>query len=294
MWHRPLGVFVLAGHGVTGRGRVASPPSVYDVAPTVATLLGLPAGTGWRGKPLPGSPAPTQAPADWAALVPPESYRPAGAAARPSEEYIAQLKALGYLEGSEGSGQGQGATEGELNNLGLVHLEAKRYPEAEPAFRDSIARNPRYASPHYNLRRLYFETERFDEADRELWEAATLGLRDSSGAASRAATDYETNGMPERAITLLGEAVRRFHDNAPLAVRHVALLVQLGRCGEAQTAGREATGRFSGDAAVHAFYGLAAACAGDLRVARGAFERSLALDPNQPAIRQALDALSGS
>jgi Flp pilus assembly protein TadD len=294
MWHRPLGVFVLAGHGVSGRGRVAKAPSVYDVAPTVAALLGLPAGTGWRGKPLPGSPAPTLPPVDWVALVPPESYRPAGGAARPSEEYIAQLKALGYLEGSEGGGQGQGATEGELNNLGLVHLEAKRYPEAERAFRDSIARNPRYASPHYNLRRLYFETDRFEEADKELWEAVALGLRDSSGAVSRAATDYETSGMPERAVTLLGEAVRRFQDNAPLAVRQIALLVQTGRCVEAQTSGREAAGRFSGHAAVHAFYGLAAACAGDFRVAREAFERSLALNPNQPAIRQALDALPGS
>jgi tetratricopeptide (TPR) repeat protein len=231
---------------------------------------------------------------DWLALVPPESYRPAGGAARPSEEYVAQLKALGYLEGSEGSGQGQGATEGELNNLGLVHLEAKRYPEAERAFRESIARNPGYASPHYNLRRLYFETGRFDEADKELWEAVALGLRDSVGSVGRAASDYETNGVPERAATLLGVAVRRFQDNAPLAVRHLALLVQLGRCAEAQTAGRESALRFSGDAGVHAFYGLAAACAGEFRIAREAFERSLALNPNQPAIRQALDALPGS
>lgn len=294
LWHRPLGVFVLAGSGVTRRGRVGDPASVYDVAPTVAALLGLPAGTGWRGKPLPGSPAPTRAPVDWVAMVPPESYRAAGGTARPSEEYIAQLKALGYLEGSEGSGQGQGATEGELNNLGLVHLEARRYPEAERAFRDSIARNPRYASPHYNLRRLYFETGRFDEADKELWEAVALDLRDSVGAVGRAASDYEAKAMPERAVALLGVAVRRFQDHAPLAVRHLALLVQLGRCAEAQTAGREAALRFSGDAAVHAFYGLAAACAGDFRIAREAFERSLALNPNQPEIRQALDALPGS
>jgi hypothetical protein len=294
LWHRPLGVFVLAGSGVTRRGRVGDPASVYDVAPTVAALLGLPAGAGWRGKPLPGCPISALVPVDWVALVPPESYRPVAGAARPSEEYIAQLKALGYLEGGEGSGQGQGATEGELNNLGLVHLEAKRYTEAEAAFRGAIARNSRYASPHYNLRRLYFETGRFDEADKELWEAVARGLRDSVGSVSRAASDYETKGMPERAVTLLGEATRRFRDNAPLAVRHVALLVQLGRCAEAQAVGREAALRFSGDTAAHAFYGLAAACAGDFRIAREAFERSLSLNPNQPEIRQALDALPDS
>ena len=293
LWHRPVGVFVLAGSGVTPRGRVGEPASVYDVAPTLTALLGLPAGTGWRGKPLPGSPAPTQDPVDWVALVPPESYRPAGGSARPSEEYIAQLKALGYLEGGEGTGQGQGATEGELNNLGLVHLEAKRYAEAERAFRDSLARNPGYASPHYNLRRLYFETGRFDEADRELWEAVALGLRDSVGAVGRAASDYEAKGMPDRAIMLLGVAVRRFQDNAPLAVRQLALLVQMGRCAEAQAAGRDAALRFSGDATVHAFYGLAAACAGDFRLAREAFERSLVLNPDQPRIREALAAIPG-
>jgi Flp pilus assembly protein TadD len=115
-----------------------------------------------------------------------------------------------------------------------------------------------------------------------------LGLRDSAGSVRRAATDYEAKGMPERAVVLLGEALRRLPDKAPLAVRRLALLVQMGRCAEAQTAGREAAARFPGDAAVHAFYGLGAACAGDFGVARQAFERSLALDPDQPTIRQAL------
>ena len=31
--------------------------SVYDVAPTVATLLGIPGDPGWQGSPLPGAPA---------------------------------------------------------------------------------------------------------------------------------------------------------------------------------------------------------------------------------------------
>jgi len=42
---------------------------------------------------------------------------------------------------------------------------------------------------------------------------------------------------------------------------------------------------------VHGFLGLAAACAGDDATARAAFERSLALAPDQPEIRAALAAL---
>ncbi len=299
LWHRPRGVFVLAGNGVRRLGRVAIPPSVVDVAPTVAALLGLPPGAGWRGRPLPGAPAESRAPIDWTALLPAESVRPPAGVAPPSPEYIAQLKALGYLEGGEGSAPaaaspgatGGRATEGELNNLGLVHLEAKRHAEAEQAFRASIAANSRYASPHYNLRRLYFERRSFDEADRELWRAVELGLRDGTGSVARAAADYEAAGETARALGLLAEATRRFPTDSRFALHRLALLVTTGRCQEGVTAGREAAGRFPGDANLHGFLGLAAACAGDNATARAAFERSLVLAPDQPEIRAALAAL---
>ncbi|MFZ5788545.1 MAG: alkaline phosphatase family protein [Acidobacteriota bacterium] len=291
LWHRPMGVFVLAGSGVGRVGKVADPPSVFDVAPTVAALLGLPPGVGWRGRPLPGAPRPAGDPLDWTALVPPESYRPGGVSARPSPEYIAQLKALGYIEGGEGSGTGRGPTEGELNNLGLVHLEAKRFEQAEKAFRDAIARNPSYPSPHYNLRRLYFETGRYDTADAELWQAVELGLRDGAGAASRAVTDYERQERDDLAARLLGQAVRRFPEHAGLAIRNLALLVRLGQCAEAVPFGTAAADRFADNPDVHAFLGLAAACAGDAGLARRSLERSLRIKPDQPELRRALGAL---
>ncbi len=292
LWHRPKGVFVLAGKGVARLGPVAESPSVYDVAPTIAALLGLPAGTRWPGKPLPGCATASTAPVDWSLLVPPAAYRPTVAAEKPSPEYLKQLKSLGYMETGEGGGKTQSATEGELNNLGLVQLEAKRYADAERSFRGAIERNPAYASPHYNLRRLLFETGRYDEADLELWRAVDLKLRDSAGASDRAAADYESNGLPERAAALLAEASRRFPDEPRLAVHRLAILVKLGRCPEALQRGREAATRFGSDARVHAFCGIAAACAGDRATATSELRRALELDPNQPEIRQALEAVS--
>ncbi len=292
LWHRLKGIFVLAGKGVAKLGRVVEPPSVFDVAPTVAALLGLPPGK-WRGKPLPGCPPAAHAAVDWSAIVPPESYHPAVPSSKPSPEYVKQLKALGYLETGEGTGQGKEATEGELNNLGLVHLEAKRYAEAEKAFRGAIERNPGYASPHYNLRRLYFETGRYEEADGELWRAVQLKLRDPVGSVDRAASDYEAHGNPERAAALLLEATRRFPHEARLAVHRLALLMQLNRCPEAAAEGRQAAEAFPADARVQAFFGLASACAGDRESARRALKRALELNPNQPEIRQALEELSG-
>jgi Flp pilus assembly protein TadD len=293
LWHRPLGIFVLAGKGVAHLGQVSEPPSVYDVAPTMAALLGLPRGIGWRGKPLPGCPAPVQASVDWRAVVPPESYRRVSPTSQPSPEYIKQLKALGYLEGGEGTGKGAEATEGELNNLGLVQLSAKHYPEAEKSFRGAIERNPNYASPHYNLRRLYFETGRYDQADAELWRAVDLKLRDSVGAVDRAASEYESHSLLERAAALLAEARRRFPGEARLAVHRLALLMRLNQCSEAVREGGEAAREFSDNAGVQAFLGLAAACAGDRETATRALKRSLEINPKQPEVRQALEALSG-
>lgn len=291
LWHRPNGVFVIAGNGVDARGRAARPASVYDVAPTIAALLGMPAGVTWRGTPLPGAPDGRVPKADWAALVPPASYKQGGEAGGPSAVAIAQLKALGYLEETEG-GAGQGtATEGELNNLGLLHLESKRYAEAERAFQNAIRRNPAYASPHYNLRRLYFETGRFGDADGALWAAVDRGLRDAEGAVGRAITDYQRHGHGERAASLLAEATSRFPDNEGFAARQLGLLVSTGRCAEGVGAGVKATQRFGRSAPMWAFYGLAAGCAGDAATARRALARSLELDPNQPEIRTALEAL---
>ena len=293
VWHRPVGVFVVAGNGVAPLGRVREVPSVYDVAPTVAALLGIPAGTSWRGRPLPGCPPAQRPPVDWVALLPPESYRPSsGAAARPSREAIAQLKALGYLEGGEGGAGTSRVTEGSLNNLGLVHLEAKRYREAEAAFRQAIQANPRYASPHYNLRRLYFETSRFDEADEALWRAVELGLRDAAGAVDRAASEYEARSLPERALGLLARGVALYPHEVRLTVHRLALLVRSGQCAEGLQVGRAAAEAFPTSAAVHAFLGLAAACAGAKDEARAALQRSLTLDPNQPTVTEALASLS--
>jgi Flp pilus assembly protein TadD len=291
LWHRPHGVFVLAGKGVRKLGHVATAPSVFDVAPTIAALLGLPPGKGWRGTPLPGSPPARREAVDWPALVPVGSYRQRVGSEQPSPEYMAQLKALGYLEGGEGTGTGQRVSEGELNNLGLIELEAKHYGKAEKAFREAIARNPNYASPHYNLRRLYFETGRYDEADRELWAAVALGLRDGVGSAVRAAADYQSKGDIGRAIALLAQGARHFPTEAVFPARELGLLVQSGRCQDGVSVGREAVRHFDGNPAIHAFYGLAAACAGDAATARQQLRRSLRLDPNQPELRQALDSL---
>lgn len=290
-WHRVSGIFLVAGSGVQGLGRVDGGWSVFDVAPTVLTLLHLPMGEGWRGRSLPGVQSAAAGQVPWSQLVPPESYVPKGTPVAPSREYVAQLRALGYLEGNEGEGSGGSATEGELNNLGLVHLDAKRYREAEEAFRQAIARNPHYASPYYNLRRLYFETGRYDQADAALEEAIQRGLRDGAGALARAVGDYQSQGLTNRALRLASRARVLFPQEPRFAAQLLALYVQLGRCGEGLREARSAAQQFPADPGVLSFAGLTAACAGEVALARGWLQASLKILPDQPEIRKALEAL---
>jgi hypothetical protein len=316
MWHAKDAVFVIAGPGVARQGRVATRASVFEVAPTLAALLGVPADPTWRTTLLPGSPpAPDLAPVSWAPLVPPSSYRVEVAGSAPvDEEFMDQLRALGYI-GEDGTSAGAvtpppattgggpsgppptatpqpaTATRAQINNLALLKINNKEYDEAERLLRQAISMSPEYAAPHYNLRRIYMETQRYDKADEELWTAVDKGLRDPERSLDRAAGDYDSLGLPERADALLTRSIARYPDHEPFYVHQMVVKLRRSLCPDALPIGAEAATRFPGSGPVHAFYGLAAACAGEASLARTEIEASLKINPQQPQLRQALEEL---
>ena len=102
----PDKILEVAGKGVERLGRVQGSPSILDVTPSVAALLGLPPDPGWEGSALPGCPDLDLEPLDYLPLVPPESYRQGGEPAAPVDpEFLAKLKALGYLGGDDGGAE---------------------------------------------------------------------------------------------------------------------------------------------------------------------------------------------
>lgn len=312
LWHDQDAAFVVAGAGVRSLGGITETRSLYDVTPTVAALLSLPAGASWSGSPLPGVEAADLEPLDYLRLVPPSSYRMGDVGPAPEDpEFLEQLQALGYLGDGDPASSTAGTsrvspttggptdaagiepetTRGELNNLAVLKLNQKGYDEAERLLEEAIRRFPDYPSPHYNLRRLHMETGRYDEADRHLWLAADKGLRDRERTIDRAARDYDGLGQVERAVALLEEAIRRYPDHEPFHVHLLVDLLRLGRCTEGIERGAQAAQRFVTSAPVHAFYGLLAGCAGENDLARREMERSLELNPDQPTLRQALEGL---
>jgi tetratricopeptide (TPR) repeat protein len=225
--------------------------------------------------------------------------------------FIDKLKALGYI-GEDGTSAGAAAatpravappppsptpaevqpqTRGQLNNLAVIKINQKKYDEAEALLRQAIAENPRYPSPHYNLRRIYMETGQYERADEELWNAIDKGFRDPERTIDRAAADYETFGMPERADALLTRGISKFPEHEPFYVHLMVVRVRAGRFEEALPIGAIAVEKFPDSGPVHSFYGLAAASAGRVDLARREIEKALAINPDQPMLRQALDQL---
>ena len=318
LWHAEDAVFVIAGPGVARRGRVVEKgASVYDIAPTLAALLGLPADPSWRTRLLPGCPPAAAEPVEWAPLVPPASYSQSGGGTAPVDpEFIAKLRAIGYL-GEDGVSAGEAArtaltpaaprptvvvrtptpqaatvTRGQINNLAVIKINQKDYEEAERLLHQAIAMSPDYPAPHYNLRRIYMETKQWERADEQLWIAVDKGLRDPERTLDRAAADYESLGLPGRTEAILVRAIPRFPEHEPFYVHLMVLRVRGDRCAEALPIGEVAAEKFPWSGPVHAFYGLAAACVDDAEVARRELERSLEINPDQPMLRQALEQLS--
>lgn len=301
LWHDEHAVFLLAGRGVPARGRVGEKGSVYDVAPTVASLLRLPPGSGWRGRPLPGvQPAPGER-LDYAELLPPEAIeRPRVEQSAAGREFLAQLEALGYLGAAadEAAATDQGGlTLGQLNNLGILQLNEGRLEEAEATLRRAVELFPRHPYTHYNLNLVLIEQGSYEEADRQLWSAVESwsaveeGWREPSTLIAASATTYLEHGLPGRATALLSHGVRERPRDLALWLELLTVRTRLDQCEPGLEEGRVAAARFPEVPRIHGLYGLFAMCRGEVEEARRAMRRSLELDPNQPVLREALAAL---
>lgn len=169
-WHREYGVLALSGPGVRAGVRLAS-ASVYDVAPTLLYLSGLP-----EGEDMPGRVLTDALDVGELAAHPPRripsfedagSARPVGEAALSPEaqqEMVESLQALGYvgpLPAAPGGDRGAGA-EGRAPASGTA---AARLPGSGESTRVTY---------HRNLATFYMKSGRSAEAEAELVEANRL------------------------------------------------------------------------------------------------------------------------
>ena len=254
-WHRKEGIYLHVGRGTTPQ--TLPPAHVDQICATLLAIAGMPPATRIAPSIIPA----TGTPFDYRA-----GFRRAQAVTdtRGSREQIAQLKALGYLGGGgDNTPHGNSTrTAASFNNEGLILRESGRIADAARAFQTALEIDPQSASARFNLN-----------------ELLQLTIR-------RSADEAKAKG-PDAAIALLASVYDAAH--AP------ELLLHRGRYRLAKNDCRGGLEDFraSGlhDAIALASIGTAEACLGNRERAIDALQRSLALDPNQPPVREFLRTL---
>jgi predicted AlkP superfamily phosphohydrolase/phosphomutase/Tfp pilus assembly protein PilF len=296
-WHRPAGVLTAWG------ARVEPSPtreeaSVFDLAPTIAALLGLPQDPKMTGQALTRFFRGVSPPPRRGVLAQTEVRRVVAAAPTEAErsEYAERLRALGYLSGAESrsvsslpAGRGPGRTEGAWNNLGLYQREKGRLVEAEGSFREALRVRPDYAPPVFNLAVMERNRGNWPAGVALLFRALEAGHADPEDTILQWVLSAEQARKPEVAAAVMDRGRQRYPGSEKLAFEHARRRFEANDCGGAL----QALAPFSASGARDTLnlLGVSELCLGRVAEARRYFERSLALDPAQPAIRDGLQEI---
>jgi len=301
-WHRKEGMYLLHGPGLApapqrGRG------GVRQVAPTLVSLLGLAPAAGMKAEPLPPVTLPAAAPFDYLPYF--ERERQRRLDQRPAvpgggEEEIAKLRALGYV-GAREAGRasrealalGEGRTAGSFNNEGLIHQNEGRKPEARRAFERALDVDPGLASAAWNLSDLLFAAGDLDRADEMLVRAYAGELPEGVRFVIGRAIGYQRQGEVARALRLLDAAIAARADEPEVLLFRGRYRIERGECGGALEDFLAAERLAPANPAAPASAAMAHLCLGSPAAARVALERSLALDPAQPRVRELLARTGG-
>ncbi|MBI3448112.1 MAG: alkaline phosphatase family protein [Acidobacteria bacterium] len=234
-WHTLDGVILAAGPTVA-RGRLPRDPSILDIAPTILSLLSIPAARDMPGHPiaeligtgaLPPPPA-----AEVATYERTKGRRPADASSAGSEadgELLAKLTALGYIGSAERGHQdpAQGARGGVPGtatshvNVANALFAAGRLKEASVEYEAALAVLPAFVPARLGLAQSLIATGKAEEGWRRLEdtlrEADDLDARNylsvarycrSQGRAVEGATMFERltrrEGLEPARFTALG------------------------------------------------------------------------------------------
>jgi len=259
-WHRDDGIYVVAGPGIAADRAQRGHGEVAQVAPTLLSLLGLPS-TRSMPVPLAGLRAAPGSPADDATAATPSGDAAARAEVESGSEAIANLRALGYIGGAEPDRAPElvrtgTRTAGSFGNEGLIQLEAGRAAEAKAAFREALSIDPKHAA--------------------SLWNLAQLLAKEGDPAAEATLMRAVSAGSPD--------AARQVSDRARTRL-------QAGDCRGALDDVRAVAAANPASAVARAAEGLALMCLGEREQAAAALRRSLVIDPDQPDVARALEAL---
>jgi Flp pilus assembly protein TadD/predicted AlkP superfamily pyrophosphatase or phosphodiesterase len=292
-WHRNEGMYVIWGPRVAPSNGHSARGSVQQVCATLLALLGLPPGRDVNGAPLPGVASNSLPHFDYVAQYHPPAAPSASGAG--DADTLAKLKSLGYIgEGGPSSSPAAGETRtpGSFNNEGVILKESGKLDAAIPAFEHALKLDPDLASALWNLSDiLYARGSDLDRSDQLLLRALAHGLPDGPKLVIGRAIAYQRSGHADRSLALVTAALTSNPQEPQFWLFRGMYRVDAQDCHGALTDFDRAERLQPNNAAAFASDGVASLCAGDQARAAHAFQRSLALDPNQPKVREFLQSL---
>lgn len=305
--HRNPGVFIAYGnHVAASRGNHVL--SIFDVVPTVLSVLGLPKSTE-----MPGSHAQwvfrDLSPVTTVRVVSYDEFfagRPAGGLVVDPQRYTQKLQAIGHLldpsrlqpvfEDEDPPAQAaalppeQWGAYAYWNNRGIELRKQGKHGEAFEAFQKAIDLNPSRPAPYLNMAMVLFEKQQYAAADNVFIMAVQRGLPDAQRWFADFAALYRSQNMTSRAINLLTRARQIFPHSSLIAANLGSALAQAGRSSEALPELERALGLQPSSTLVLNNLAVFYVRRNEYARALDFWNRSLDIDPRQPKVREWADA----
>ncbi len=311
LWHQNPGMLAAAGPAVTP-SKERSKATVFDITPTLCRLLGLPPDPGFEGKPIEGFggkavPKPVP-PVSWTKAASVERIVVSSSSAedrKTAEEFTKRLIALGYLTGSEATAvdarppdRAGTETAGSFSNVGTYLRSKKRVKESIDWYKKALEVNPKSATVWFNLSVSLNMADRWEESDDALLEALRNGYHDPEATVFRRVTNYLTlrrfqKGEKAQAqlVSFLRKVNSAYPQNDMYAAAFGKALFESQDCSGSEKIFRNLLPKKPNDVEVLNLLALTAWCQGRLQEARTFFNRSLAQNPNQPAVKEGMTQL---
>jgi predicted AlkP superfamily phosphohydrolase/phosphomutase/tetratricopeptide (TPR) repeat protein len=263
IWHRQYGIFVMAGPGIKRDERIYG-ASLIDIAPTVLSLFDLPIGADMDGRPLLEAfetPPQITTIESWEKKPGECGMHPAGKQLDPgqAQELMQQFAALGYIEDPDADKQKQeeSADIEAKYNLARVFLWKNQPDRAQPLLEKIVRRRP--------------------------WEDRFL---------SHLATCYSQNGyfaQAERLISAIGGGAKPYSPTLMLLLAKIKLA--RGDYGSGLEALLAAEALQPAAPEIYTRFGDAYANLVQLDNAKKAYEKALAIDPDNAFALQGLSSV---
>lgn len=306
--HRNPGVFIAYGNHVA-RGEGSHVATLYDLAPTVLAILGLPKAIEMPGNVI-GWALSGVAPVDAVRVVSYSEFTnlrpPATGSNIDPRAYQARLQVLGHVHdpsrdaspvaedeaqpASSAISPAQWGAYAYYNDLGVNLRRQGKRKEAAEAFSKAVQLNPNRPAPYLNLAMVLLDFQQFSNADEMFLTAVQKGLPDAEQWFADYAAWYREHNMTSRAIGILEKGKELFPQSYLIAANLGSALAQGERYTDGLPELERALGLQPSSTLALNNIGMFYARRKDYARALDYWNRSLAIDPRQSQIRSAAEA----